>query len=99
MDVSKFLALLIETRTIVVALTKSTPFEETKKVTHDYTMVGVKALSESNKTGKPLRFVYFSGALVDRDLIKEPTFMPGYCRMRVGLLRKLLDHADKRRPE
>ncbi|KAG0652745.1 hypothetical protein D0Z07_0367 [Hyphodiscus hymeniophilus] len=85
--------------TVAVALTKSmsTPFPETKKVTYDYTVAGIKALSESNKTENPLRFIYFSGAAVDRDLTKEPVFMPEYSKLRAGVEIDLIEFAANSR--
>ncbi|RDW76919.1 hypothetical protein BP6252_04972 [Coleophoma cylindrospora] len=83
--------------TIAVAWTKSMslPFDEVKKASLDYTIAGIRAISESNATEKPLRFIYFSGALVDRDLTKVVTTRPEYAKLRGGVEVELLEYATK----
>jgi putative NADH-flavin reductase len=90
-----------QTRTIAVARTKSitTPSEETRKVTLDYTLAGIKALVESKKSGQPLRFVYFSGAMVERVLKPDSEYkfgMPEYSRLRVSVPPPLLPFSASR---
>lgn len=76
-------------RTIAIAFTKSktTPFDVVKKVTRDYTLAGIEALLATNKTGKPLRFIYISGAAVSRNVDDIPPFVSAemipYVKLRV----------------
>ncbi|CZR52703.1 uncharacterized protein PAC_02580 [Phialocephala subalpina] len=59
--------------TIAVARTKAltTPFDICKKVTRDYTLAGIDALTKSNNKGKPLRFIYMSGVAISRDMNQD----------------------------
>jgi hypothetical protein len=61
------------------------PFEETRKICYDYTVTGLKTISQlaraSNK--KPLRFIYTSGSMTERDQTKKPWILGDYSLMRV----------------
>lgn len=80
-------------RTTAITPTKSKtePFDKVRKVTRDYTLAAIDAIAKSNGTGKPLRFVYFSGLVMTRDLNQDwdayKAFVsPEYLKMRVSLL-------------
>jgi hypothetical protein len=61
------------------------PFEETRKICYDYTVTGLQTISQlaraSNK--KPLRFIYASGSMTERDQTKKPWILGDYSLMRV----------------
>ena len=44
----------------------------------------VEARKEASGTLRPLRFIYFSGALAERDQTRTPRFMPEHMLMRVS---------------
>ena len=44
----------------------------------------VEARGETAGALKPLRFIYFSGALAERDQARTPRFMPEHMLMRVS---------------
>jgi hypothetical protein len=67
---------------------RTTPFEEVKKVTRDYTLAAIVALAKTNKTGKPLRFIYVGGLAASRDLNQDwnrlqPLMKPETLKLRV----------------
>lgn len=57
-----------------------------RKVSIDYTNAAVKALDQISE-GKKIRFVYLSGAIVERDQTKPLWFLQEPRRIRVGLRR------------
>jgi hypothetical protein len=85
---------------------KKMPWEEARKICLDYTMTGLKTISQlpRDSVGKPLRFVYVSGANSERDLSKKPWVLGDYCLMRVLSLscslssNSLLDSSAKYAP-
>lgn len=58
---------------------------EIKKICHDYTMLGLQAMSEVANTSHPFRFVYTSGAMTERDRSKSLWLMSEHRKMRVRL--------------
>src|ERR1700761_770401 len=74
-------------RTVAITPTKSRSmdFEIVRRVCHDYTLVGLRAMVEARKeTTTPFRFLYMSGSAAERDPTKTPRFMPQYSSMRVS---------------
>jgi len=60
-------------------------FEDVRRICHDYTLVGLKAMAEARgKATTPFRFMYVSGVAAERDQTKTPSFMPPYSLMRVS---------------
>jgi hypothetical protein len=74
-------------RTVAITPGKSKLYswDEVKRVCQESTLSGMTAMSEAG-LNKPFRFVYMSGAGTERDPAKQPTFMPGYSKLRVSLL-------------
>ena len=67
---------------------RTTPFDEVKRVTRDYTLTAIDALAKTNKTGKPLRFIYVGGLAASRDLNQDwdrlkPLMKPEVLKLRV----------------
>lgn len=56
-----------------------------KKICVDYVMSGFNTLKQlpHGDSGKPLRFVYASGAKAERDQTKKPMILGDYTLMRV----------------
>lgn len=68
-------------------------FKDVKRVCHDYTMLGLKTIDEARGKGlEPLRFVYVSGAVAERDQGKRPGWMPEYSLMRVSFSNHSCSH-------
>jgi hypothetical protein len=90
----------------LIAVTPSglgkTPWEEVKKICLDYTVTGVETISQLRRdsAGKPLRFIYTSGAKTQRDPTKKPWVLGDYSllRVRVSLLFLLLSLISLLRP-
>lgn len=59
------------------------PFEEVRKICHDYTVAGLDAIFEVRDKSTPLRFCYMSGEASERDQNAKPTWMPEYTLLRV----------------
>ncbi len=59
--------------------------EEVRKICMDYTLNGIDTLKQlpRGNEGKPLRFVYASGAKAERDQTKRPWIMGDYTLLRV----------------
>ncbi|SPN99734.1 uncharacterized protein DNG_02585 [Cephalotrichum gorgonifer] len=55
--------------------------EQVKLICTTYAVDALQALSQSSTT-KPLRYIYVSGSLAERDQTVTPRFMPEYCLMR-----------------
>jgi hypothetical protein len=67
---------------------RTTPFDEVKRVTRDYTLAAIDALAKTNKTGKSLRFIYVGGLAASRDLNQDwnrllPLMKPETLKLRV----------------
>ncbi|KAE8450785.1 hypothetical protein EG329_005698 [Mollisiaceae sp. DMI_Dod_QoI] len=89
-----------ETIAITPTKSKTTPFDIVTKVTRDYTLAGIDALSKVNKTSKPLRFIYFSGVAVSRDMDRDfealkHAIKPEVLKLRCMLEIELVDYAAK----
>lgn len=62
------------------------PWEEARKICYDYTVKGLETIGKlSPSSGKPLRFLYTSGANSVRDASQKPFVLGDYCVMRVCL--------------
>lgn len=57
--------------------------EDVTRVCQTYAVDGLRVLSESSPA-RPLRYIYLSGMLSERDQTKRPTFAAEYCLMRVS---------------
>ncbi|KAI0843648.1 putative nucleoside-diphosphate-sugar epimerase [Hypoxylon sp. FL0890] len=82
--------------TVAITPTKSKMygFEEVKRICQTSTLAGLKAMHESGLS-KPFRFLYMSGASVERDPAKTPRFQPEYTRMRGETETKVLSLATE----
>jgi hypothetical protein len=62
------------------------PWDEVRKICRDYTLTGFDTISQLPRSseGKPLRFIYVSGANSVRDASKKPWIMGDYTLMRVN---------------
>jgi hypothetical protein len=70
-------------------------FATVKKICQDYTMVGLKTISEAREDkATPLKFLYVSGAATERDQTKRPGWMPEYSLMRVSLPSHSISNLD-----
>ena len=58
------------------------PFEQVEKICLDYTANGLKTIAAMGN--KPFRFIYTSGAKVNRDQTVRPWIMPDYGVLRVS---------------
>ncbi|OAR02377.1 hypothetical protein LLEC1_02596 [Akanthomyces lecanii] len=78
---------------ITPSASKSMDFEVVKKVCVDYVMKGFDTLKQLPRPegGKPLRFVYASGAKAERDQTKKPMILGDYTLMRGRIETQLLD--------
>ncbi|KUJ13372.1 uncharacterized protein LY89DRAFT_721397 [Mollisia scopiformis] len=90
----------IWTTGVTLSKSKTMPFDEVKKVTRDYTITAIDALCKTNKTGKPLMFIYYSGMAVTRDLNHDWEPMraiidPKVAKMRCMLEVELVEYAEK----
>lgn len=74
-------------RTVAITPSKSKmyDFAEVRRICHTSTIAGFQAMIDS-ELAKPFRFVYMSGAGIDRDQAKQPSpsFMAPYMLMRVS---------------
>ena len=71
------------------------PAEEVKKICHDYTMIGLKAMAEVANPDRPFRFIYTSGAMTERDQSKTLWLMSEHRKMRGEVETAVLDYASK----
>lgn len=64
---------------------KTMEWQEVEKICSEYVMNGFDTLKQlpRGESGKPLRFVYASGAMTERDQTKKPMLMADYVLMRV----------------
>jgi hypothetical protein len=62
---------------------KTMDFKDVRRICHDYTLIGLKAITETRTASSPFRFMYLSGQAAERDQTKTPSFMPQYSLMRV----------------
>ncbi|EJP65845.1 nucleoside-diphosphate-sugar epimerase, putative [Beauveria bassiana ARSEF 2860] len=78
---------------ITPTASKRLDFEAVKTVCVDYVMKGFDTLKQlpRPKSGKPLRFVYASGAKAERDQTKKPWILGDYTLMRGRVETQLLD--------
>jgi hypothetical protein len=58
-------------------------FKDVRRICLDYTLIGLKAMTEKRTTSSTFRFMYLSGHASERDQTKTPRFMPPYALMRV----------------
>ncbi|EXJ81830.1 hypothetical protein A1O1_07895 [Capronia coronata CBS 617.96] len=74
----------IWTLAITPSKSRSFPWEEVKRVCHDYTMTGLETIFHARAGDKPspFRFLYISGVAAERDQTKKPRFMAQYSLMR-----------------
>ncbi|KAI1102028.1 NAD(P)-binding protein [Jackrogersella minutella] len=82
--------------TVAITPTKSRTydFEEVRRVCQTCTLAGFKTIHDSG-VSKPFRFLYMSGATVDRDPTKTALFQPEYTRMRGDTETKVLALASE----
>lgn len=71
------------------------PAEEVKRICHDYTMIGLKAMAEVANTNTTFRFIYTSGAMTERDQSKSLWFMSEHRKMRGEVENAVLEFAAK----
>ncbi|PQK09959.1 hypothetical protein BB8028_0002g02830 [Beauveria bassiana] len=78
---------------ITPTASKTMDFEAVKTVCVDYVMKGFDTLKRLPRpqSGKPLRFVYASGAKAERDQTKKPWILGDYTLMRGRVETQLLD--------
>ncbi|KAL2129638.1 hypothetical protein VTI74DRAFT_7495 [Chaetomium olivicolor] len=77
---------------------KSMPWEHVVKICRDYPVRGLETISQlagSAEGKKPLRFIYVSGALAERDQTKKPMMLGEYCLLRGEAETHLLEAARK----
>jgi len=77
---------------------KSMTWEEARKICFDYTVTGLETISQlprNNATGRPLRFIYTSGAKTVRDPSQKPWILGDYSLMRGQLESHVLDYAKE----
>lgn len=57
-----------------------------RKICLDYTVKGVETIAQlpRSSAGKPLRFIYTSGAKAQRDQSQKPWILGDYCLLRVS---------------
>ena len=74
---------LIRTRTLAVTPSGSRglDFADVTTICHDYTVNGIENMLMH--AGKPFRFIYTSGVLIERDQSKALTILGDYRHMRV----------------
>jgi hypothetical protein len=60
------------------------PFEQVEKICYDFTVNGLKTMA-AIISNKPFRFIYTSGAKVDRDQTTKPWILGDYGLLRVSL--------------
>jgi hypothetical protein len=60
-------------------------FEDVRRICHDYTFVGLKAMLEARgNAATPFRFLYMSGYASERDQSKPPRWLAKYSLLRVS---------------
>lgn len=79
--------LLMYNRLIAVTPSKVKTMPSARKVCLDYTVKGIEAMAQlpRDSAGKPLRFIYTSGAKAQRDQSQKPWILGDYTLMRVGI--------------
>ncbi len=86
-------------RTVAITPTKSKSidFEVVRRVCQEYTLTGLRTMSEAGgrKNSIPFRFVYMSGAATERDQTKTPSFMPQYSLMRGETESRVVAYAEE----
>lgn len=85
---SMVIFILTKCRLLAVTPSKSKtmPWEEVRKICYDYTVKGLETIAQLPRdisAGKPLRFIYTSGAMSERDQSNKPWLLGDYCLMRV----------------
>ena len=75
----------VRIRTVGVTPMKSMAYDfaEVKRVCHDCTLAGLKAMYEAGAS-RPFRFCYLSASGVSRDLTQKPLIMGDFLLMRVS---------------
>ncbi|KAJ8063297.1 hypothetical protein OCU04_008527 [Sclerotinia nivalis] len=81
----------IWTLAITPSRSKAMEFAEVTKVCYEYTVNGITNMAAVANT--PFRFIYTSGALIERDQSKSLTFMADYRHMRGRTENAILDFA------
>ncbi|KAK9241494.1 hypothetical protein V1506DRAFT_517969 [Lipomyces tetrasporus] len=79
---------------------KTMPWEEVRKICYDYTVKGLETIAQlpqDSSAGKPLRFIYTSGAKGERDPSKKPWVLGDYCLMRGEAESFVLNYAKESR--
>ncbi|EEA18734.1 hypothetical protein TMatcc_010724 [Talaromyces marneffei ATCC 18224] len=71
----------------------SMPFEQVEKICLDYTVNGLKTMA--TRSNNPFRFIYTSGAKVNRDQTKRPWIMGDYGVLRSRVENQVLDFAKQ----
>ncbi|KAK5990105.1 hypothetical protein PT974_08369 [Cladobotryum mycophilum] len=74
---------------------KSLPWEEVRKICHEYPILGIENIPKlpRKETATPFRFVYVSGSSAERDQTKKPWILGDYCLMRGKTETDILDIA------
>ncbi|KAH6892899.1 hypothetical protein B0T10DRAFT_481078 [Thelonectria olida] len=82
---------------ITPSKSKLQPWDEVRKVCHDYTRTGLETMSQLHGDQKtaPLRFIYTSGANAQRDPSKKPWVLGGYCLMRGEVESTVINYAKE----
>lgn len=64
---------------------RTMPWDEVRKICVDYTQTGLDSMAQlpRDSAGRPLRFIYTSGAKSERDPSKKPWVLGDYCLLRV----------------
>ena len=71
---------------------KTTPFEETCKISRDYATAAIQALDVlRRKQARPLRFLYMSGHFAPRSPAEVPKELQDHGLINYGLLRVCSD--------
>ncbi|KAJ9194607.1 hypothetical protein DTO166G4_4313 [Paecilomyces variotii] len=77
---------------------KTMPWEEVRKICYDYTVKGLETIAQLPRdisAGKPLRFIYTSGAMSERDQSNKPWLLGDYCLMRGATESFVLNYAKE----
>ncbi|MCJ1473565.1 hypothetical protein MMC13_002216 [Lambiella insularis] len=92
--------------TVAITPTKSRglDFDEVRRVCHDFTLAGLKAMFKAHSEGEsrgdsPFRFLYMSGVAAERDQSKTPGWMPQYSLMRGETENEVLEFARQHEKE
>ncbi|KAF5014761.1 hypothetical protein F66182_14144 [Fusarium sp. NRRL 66182] len=78
---------------ITPSKSRTMPFEQVEKICLDYTANGLKTIAAMGN--KPFRFIYTSGAKVNRDQTVRPWIMPDYGVLRARVENHVLDFAKQ----